>query len=98
MASTMMSRRVENRLLAILKDLPESAIEYVIAYAQSLREQILDEEDELDRLAQERFAKLCEERGISCEGISEEEALEIACDLIHQRRRRGSGEAAKGGA
>ena len=93
MASTITLRRAENRLLAILNDLPESAIEYVIAYAGSLREQILDEEDELDRLAQERFVKLCEERGIPYERISEEKALEIACDLIHQKRKRELGEA-----
>jgi len=86
MASTVTLRRAENRLLAILNDLPESAVEYVIAYARSLREQILDEEDELDRLAQERFAKRCEERERTYERIGEEEALEIACDLIHQRR------------
>jgi len=77
----------EKKLIEILKELPESAVEHILSYADFLR-QIYEEGDKLDRLAEERFIELCRKKGISYKGLDDEEVIRMASELIHQRRRR----------
>lgn len=84
-----MSSRIkeqEQRLMEILEQLPEKAVENVLSYAEFVRKQIYDEEDKLDQLAEKKFIELCKKKGIPFQRLDDEEAIRIACELIHRRR------------